>query len=215
MGYLDNNAKAPEFLSQMILKVFTTTTWNSATIAGHSVGQKQFIIRFIHGDIIESRPSEPFAALEQNFLWNQSSNWSLAIYIHTLHAWISYRWDKIFEDDNALPNCSSMHIPLSLAADVSSSVTFIDFIMIEMTLVGLYATLLLLLFPTFKCRHIIILHVAYVNKHYCCPKFESFFRHFWSQRNGFCGILTKVFGFVEVILFSESWYLVSKYQKTL
>ena len=214
MGYLDNNAKAPEFLSQMILKVFTTTTWNSATIAGHSIGQKQFIIRFIHGDIIESRPSKPFAALEQNFLWNQSSNRSTAIYIHTLHAWISYRWDKIFEDDNVLPNCSSMHIPLSLAADVSSSVTFIDFIMIEMTLVGLYATLLLLLFPTFKCRHIIILHVAYVNKHYCCPKFESFFRHFWSQRNSFCGILTKVFGFVEVILLSESWYLVLKYQKT-
>ena len=84
MGYLDNNAKAPEFLSQMILKVFTTTTWNSATIAGHSIGQKQFIIRFIHGDIIESRPSKPFAALEQNFLWNQSSNRSTAIYIHTL-----------------------------------------------------------------------------------------------------------------------------------
>ena len=62
----------------MILKVFTTqqqqveqpeSKTEGLQWARHSVGQKQFIIRFIHGDIIESRPNEPFRRTKLSSLY--------------------------------------------------------------------------------------------------------------------------------------------------
>ena len=68
----------------MILKVFTTqqqqveqpeSKTERLQWARHSVGQKQFIIRFIHGDIIESRPNEPFAAAFKNKTFFDPAHW--------------------------------------------------------------------------------------------------------------------------------------------